>query len=290
MYEDEVVVDDVLVRELVATQFPRWASLPLERVASSGNVNALYRLGPDLVVRLPRVPLGELDLAREVEWLPRLAPSLPVQVPTPVANGRPSARYPLSWAVYSWIDGEVSSDAEPFDRAERVARDLADVIGALRRIRLGGPPGFRGHDLGVRDDEVRAAMAVIDGEIDAEALTHAWNAALRAPRWTKTPVWTHGDLLPANVVLREGRLAGLIDFGCAGVGDPACDLMPAWTMFAGDSREVFRRAVDPGNAAWARGRGWALCIGVVGCAYFTESNPSFAALARRIVDEVLADD
>lgn len=289
MHEDAVVLDDTVVRTLVSTQFPQWEGLALEPVDSDGNLNVLYRLGTELVVRLPRVPHGQSDLARELEWLPHLAGHLPVAIPVPVAIGEPGVGYPQRWAVYSWLGGEAAATSGSPSRAEMVARDLADVIQALRRIPAsGGPAGFRSRDLVTRDPEVRAALAGMGKAHDVEALSEIWEAALGAPRWTGPPVWTHGDLLPGNVLVRAGRLAGLIDFGCAGVGDPACDLMPAWTVFTDHARAIFRRAADADAAMWARARGWALSVGVVGCAYFAESNRSFAVLARRIVDEVLA--
>jgi aminoglycoside phosphotransferase (APT) family kinase protein len=277
MHEDELETDATLVRRLVAAQFPQWAGLPIEPVPSGGTVNALYRLGDDLVVRLPRAEWGAGGIAKDSAWLPRLAPLVPVEIPVPRATGRPG-------------EGEHPSADDDADAAG-LAADLAGLVEALRRIDLpGGLPSRRGAPLAeVQDDDARHALRRLDGRIDVAAAAAAWDAALAAPRWNGPPVWVHGDLLPGNLLVRDGRLTGVLDWGSVGVGDPACDLVAAWGALPVGAREVFRERLDVDDATWARGRGWALSIGLIALPYYEDTNPVFAATARILIREVLAD-
>jgi aminoglycoside phosphotransferase (APT) family kinase protein len=290
MHEDELETDATLVRRLLAAQFPHWACLPIEPVHSSGTVNALYRLGDALVARLPRAEWGAGGIATDSTWLPRLAPLLPVEIPVPLATGRPGEGYPWAWGIYPWLEGEHPSADGDVD-AMALAADLAGLLEALRRIDLPeGPPSRRGAPLGeVQDEQARDALRRLDGVIDVAAATAAWDAALAAPAWTGPAVWVHGDLLPGNLLVRDGRLAGVLDWGGVGVGDPACDLVAAWGALAAQARETFRQRLGVDDATWARGRGWALSIGLIALPYYEETNPMFAATARLLIREVLAD-
>jgi aminoglycoside phosphotransferase (APT) family kinase protein len=278
------------VRRLLAGQFAEWAALPIERVRSSGTDNALYRLGDELVVRLPRIDwaVGGLDHAHE--WLPRLAPLLPVAVPVPLAKGIPAEGYPWPWSVYGWLDGEnpaVGRIADP----DSLARDLARLVEALHRIDpVGGPPAGRGVPLAMRDEPTRAALAGLRGTIDTGAAVIAWEAALRTPAWPGPAVWVHGDLSPGNLLLQGGRLTAVIDFGGVGVGDPACDLIVAWNLLPADARRVLRTELGVDDATWGRGRGWALSIALIQLPYYKDTNRELAANARHVIREVLADD
>lgn len=289
MHADEVATDVALVRRLLAGQFPEWAALPVERVPSSGTDNALYRLGDEMVVRLPRVRRAVAGAAREREWLPRLAPFLPVEIPVLLATGEPSDGYPWSWAVYRWLEG-----ANPMVRAvadhELLAVELAELVRSFHRIDVTGPATHRGLPLSARDEETRAALADLGEMIDTETPAAAWDAALRLPEWQGQPLWIHGDLLPGNLLVREGRLTGLLDFSCVGIGDPACDLIPAWGVLPAAARDVFRARLGVDDATWGRGRGWALSIGLIALPYYVETNPAFADVARHLIREVLADD
>lgn len=285
MHDDEVVTDEALVRRLIAAQFPRWAGLPVERVSSAGTNNALYRLGPDLAVRLPRITDAIEQVEFEYAWLSRLAPHSPVAVPEPVALGEPAEGYPWRWAVNRWIDGRTAVDDDGDQPA--FATDLGTFVAALRKADTTGTrPGYRSGPLRDRDAYVREWTAAARDVVDADAVLAAWEDALAAPEWGGPPVWTHGDLLPGNVLLRGGRLAGVIDFGAAGVGDPACDAIPAWALLTDDTRDAFRAAAGFDDATWARGRGWALTF-VAGLTYYRETNPVMAALARRAIGAVL---
>lgn len=289
MHADEVDIDVALVRRLLAAQFPQWADLPVQPVRSAGTVNAMYRLGGDLAVRLPRVMWGIGEVEKEHRWLPRLAPLLPLAIPVPVAQGIPGEGYPFPWSVYRWLEGEnatMRSLADPLV----AATELAAFVAALHRIApADGHPEPRGETLASRDRGVRAAIAALDGTVDADAATSAWEAALRAPAWEGRPVWIHGDLLPGNLLAVDGKLSAVIDFGTLDVGDPAFDSIAAWTLFSGGARDAFRAALPVDDAAWARGRGLALSKGLIALPYYQVTNPSFAAVARHTIDEVLAD-
>jgi len=293
VHPDEVPTSGLLVENLVAAQFPEWAKLPVERVASFGTDHALYRLGPQLVARLPRRDVNERSLRSERRWLPRLAPHLPLAVPTPVADGRPGFGYPFEWSVYGWLEGE-AADQEPITDLAQAAADLAEFISALQSIDpSGGPdPGphnaFRGVPLTRRDESTRASIDALRHEIDAEAVTALWDEALAAPDWHRPPVWHHGDLDIRNLLVTEGRLSGVIDFGCLGLGDPACDVAVAWKVLPAKERDAFRRTLAVDDATWTRAGGWVLSQAVNALSYYTvETNRVLVLEARRWLAEVL---
>ncbi|MER7395121.1 aminoglycoside phosphotransferase family protein [Streptomyces sp. NPDC000151] len=293
MRAGECAIDGELVRRLVGAQFPDWAGLGVEPVDSAGTSNAMYRLGGDMVVRLPRVAGAADDVAKEHRWLPRLAPRLPVAIPVPLGKGVPGEGYPWHWSVYRWLPGgnpalgrapQLGLDTGLF------AEDLAGFVGALRRIdTAGGPPSYRSEPLAARDAATRDAVEALRGVIDTAAATAAWEEALRAPAPAGPAVWIHADLQPGNVLVEGGRLSAVIDFGCLGLGDAAVDLIAAWYLLAADARAVFRTAVAADDAAWARGRGWALSVALAELSYYRVTNPVMAAIARQVIGEVLDD-
>jgi len=289
MHADEVDTDEVLVRRLLAAQFPSWADLPIEGIPSAGTDNAIYRLGNDMAVRLPRIHWAVSQVEKEHLWLPILAGQLPLAIPVPLAKGDPAEGYPWQWSVYRWLEGG-NAGTDRIDDLRQAALDLAQFIAALRAIDpTGGPHHGRGAALETRDASTRDAIRALRGMIDCEAVTAAWEAALQAPAWDGAPVWFHGDILPRNLLVDRGRLSAVIDFGCLGVGDPACDLMIAWELFSGPSRDVFRAELAVDDATWARGRGHALSRALVFIPYYVETNPAGVGHARRAIDEVLAD-
>jgi aminoglycoside phosphotransferase (APT) family kinase protein len=294
MHVDEVDTDAELVRRLLASQFPDWAGLPIERVASDGTDNAIYRLGGEMAVRLPRIDWAAEQPDRECEWLPRLAPLLPLAVPVPLAAGEPGEGYPWSWSVVPWLAGE-NAIPERLDDPLTAATALGEFVAALQRIDAAGgpPPGIpnsaRGVPLAERDAAVRRGIGELGDNIDGAAVTAAWESALEAPVWGGAPVWLHGDLQAGNLLARDGRLSAVIDFGCLGVGDPACDVMPAWAYFSSETRDAFRAPLAVDDATWARGRGWALSVGVIAIPYYERTNPALARVGRRAIAEVLAD-
>jgi aminoglycoside phosphotransferase (APT) family kinase protein len=294
MHADEVDTDVGLVRRLLVAQFPHWADLPLESVDSAGTDNALYRLGADMVVRLPRIHWATGQPDKEHAWLPRLAPLLPLAIPVPLALGAPAEGYPWHWSVYRWLDGQNATLDRVADPRE-AATTLGHFVAALQRIDPAGGPGpgedstSRGVPLAQRDGVTRAAIASVRDMFATDALTAAWEAALAAAPWHRPPVWLHGDLQSGNLLAVGGRLSAVIDWGCLGIGDPACDVMPAWSYLPAEARDAFRAALPVDDATWARGRGWALSVGLLALPYYETTNPVLAGIARRSIDAVLAD-
>ena len=255
-------IDAALVRRLIAQQFPQWADLPVTPVKIDGWDNRTYRLGTELTARLPTHESYTAAIDKEHEWLPVLAPYLPVAIPEAVAKGSPGEGYPYHWAIRRWIDGETAT-VENIADLDEFARSIAEFILALQSVdATGGPVAgahsfYRGAPPEYYHDETVEALAVLKGRIDADLAREVWDAAL-ATSWDRPPVWFHGDIASGNLLVRDGRLSAVIDFGTSGIGDPACDLVIAYTFFAGDSRETFRAAVGQDRDTWARARGWAL--------------------------------
>lgn len=292
-----------LIQRLVAEQFPQWAGLPVTPVSSPGTSYQHYRMGADLAVRAPREGDDDEQLLKEWQWLPRLAPALPLEVPTPLALGEPTDEYPCPWVVCRWIAGVNATVAET-GASTQAATDLARFILALRQIVASDGPIYgehnfgRGAPLATRDEEVRAALASLaklNARLDEAALAACaaeWDAALAAPVWDGPPTWIHGDLHPDNLIVdsdQPGQLRGVIDFGGLGVGDPACDLLPAWALFSGEARVAFRAALDVDEASWARGRGWALSMALIALPYYLYTNPAMVALARHMIAAILTN-
>jgi aminoglycoside phosphotransferase (APT) family kinase protein len=290
MHADEVGTDVPLVRRLLAAQFPARAGLPICPVASTGTVNAMYRLGDDMVVRLPGIHWAIEGLHREIECLPRLAPHLPVPIPVLLGTGAPAEGYPWQWCVYRWLKGdnpEIGYIAEPL----ALARDLAAFTSALRTIDPSvGPPSDQ--SLRPQDAQVRSAIEALSGTLPADALnalTGIWETALHTPDWDGPPVWLHGDLSPGNLLVIAGRLSGVIDFSAVGEGDPAADLRVAWNVLPRSVRENFRAALRVDDATWARARGRALAQALIHLHYYKESKPVLVANARQVIQEILYD-
>ncbi|WP_246268057.1 aminoglycoside phosphotransferase family protein [Acrocarpospora macrocephala] len=286
-------IDAGLVKRLVATQFPQWSALPVTPVEVDGWDNRTYRLGAEMSARLPTAAGYAPAVDKEHRWLPVLAPSLPVAIPAPLAKGAPGEGYLFSWSIRGWLDGETAS-VDRIDDLSEFAASVADFLLALQRIdATGGPPAgahsfYRGVSPAHYDDDTRRSLALLDGRIDTTRALAVWDAALEAA-WSGPPVWFHGDFASGNLLVRNGKLAAVIDFGTSGVGDPACDLVIAWTMFSGESRETFRGAVGQDPAMWARARGWALWKALITLAEDIDKDEKRAAGNRRVIDEVLAD-
>ncbi len=291
MHADDIETDVALIRRLLSGQFPQWMDLPISRVTSYGTDNDIYRLGDQLAVRLPRRPgwaVAQVQL--EARWLPKLAPQLPLALPAQVAMGHPAERYPFHWAVYEWLPG---SDANgTIGDLNQAAVDLAGFITALRRVDTTGAhpriPHARGGPLAEADEMVHSSVAQLGNRIDRDAVLRSWAESLSAPEWDRPDVWVHGDLLPGNLLVADGRLSAVIDFGGLNVGDPACDLQPAWNIFTGDSRQRFRAELGADDASWLRGRGWALQA-VIGISDYWDTNPGIVAQCSHALAEVLAD-
>ena len=291
---ERVNIDVPLVKRLVATQFPEWAHLAVRPVALGGWDNRTFHLGDEMSVRLPSAASYSQQVKKEQHWLPRLAPHLPLPIPDPLAAGHPTDEYPWPWSIYRWLDGEPAASV-PITDLTRFATDLAAFLVALQEINAtdGPAPGshnfWRGGPLEVYNPETREALVALEGQIDIDTATEVWEIAL-ATSWQPAPVWFHGDIAVGNLLLQDGELSAVIDFGTSGVGDPACDLAIAWTLFEkGESREVFRAALPLDEGTWARGRAWTLWKALIVAAGIANTNAREATKSRQIIDEVLSD-
>ena len=285
----EVEVDAALVRALLAEQRPDLADLPLVE-AATGWDNVLFRLGDDLCVRLPRRAVAATLVEHEQRWLPTLAPHLPLPVPVPVHAGRPGAGYPWAWSVVPWLGGEVALHAPPAD-PDAAARSLGGFVAALHGVPAppDAPPNpVRGVPLADRDERMRESVDRLGPEVDGPAIVDCWSELVTTPRWAGPPRWLHGDLHPGNILVTEGAVSGVIDFGDMTAGDPAGDLGVAWMLLPAPARVVFRASVgDVDDDTWQRGRGWALAVGVAIVAASAD-NPAFTRLGHRTIAAALA--
>ncbi|MGY2126179.1 aminoglycoside phosphotransferase family protein [Nocardia gipuzkoensis] len=284
----------MLVERLISAQFPQWSDLPVSPVPADGWDNRTYRLGADMSVRLPTAASYAPAVAKESVWLPRLAPKLPVAIPTVLAMGTPGCGYAFSWSVRDWLPGDTSDRAAITDMTQ-FAADVAEFIRALQRCDdTGAPPAgahsfYRGHHPAHYDEQTRRCLRLSAGRIDVRRATQVWESALAA-EWNGTPVWFHGDIAAGNLLVSGGKLTAVIDFGTCGVGDPACDSVLAWTMLSGDSRATFRQVLGHDDGTWARARGWALWKALLTLAEVGDNDSEREATSLRVITEILADD
>jgi aminoglycoside phosphotransferase (APT) family kinase protein len=288
MHDDQVDVDVDIMRRLLAEQRPDLAALAITPVVSTGTVNALFRIGDELVARLPLQAEWEEGIEREWRWIPWLASRIAsVRLPEPAFKGTASHVYPFAWSVYRWIEGAPYDEALIGDEAE-AAMTLARFVLELRSLDVTPSAPVGGRDpLQELDDDTREAIESSAGVIDASAAMSVWDQAVRTPPWEGTRVWIHGDLLRPNLIVHEGRLGAVIDYGYIGVGDPATDLIPSWAVFGSAGRVAFREMLEPDDTTWARGRGIALHQAAMIIPYYTVTNPAFVELARRTVEQIL---
>ncbi len=282
-----------LVERLIASQFPRWKDLLIRPVAQSGWDNRTFHLGKEMIIRMPSAAEYEPQVVKEHHWLPRLAPLLPLRIPEPLALGRPDRGYSWKWSIYRWIEGIECSSATIIDVCE-FATDLADFLFALQHIdSTGGPLSgihsfYRGGSLAVYDEEVHKSLTILKDRLHVSAVAEVWAAAL-STSWNRPPVWVHGDISLGNLLIKNGALYAVIDFGQLSLGDPACDLVIAWTFFKDYAREIFRTRLGLDAGTWARGRGWALWKALITAADLIEPNNFESTQCWCIIDEVLAD-
>ncbi len=306
MHPDEPDVDDVLVAALLADQMPDLAVGPdgrpreLRRVADLGTDHVIHRLGEDLSVRLPKVAWADGQGARELDLLPRLAPSLPAAVPIPIALGSPVRGYPFRWYVAPWIKGGRPRTDDP-DGLTDLAVELAGFVTALQSCDTTGAPtprrGRRGGPLGDADGATRSAAERLRGTIDpgtgrpvdVDALLRVWDDGVRSAAWDGAPVWVHGDLSDGNLVVRDGRLVGVIDWSGLVAGDPAVELMCAWSTFDDGGRTVLRELLGPDDATWRRGRAWAVSAALQALPYYRDTNPDIVERSWRTIAQVTAE-
>ena len=286
-------IDATLVKRLILTQFPQWAHLPIKPVGNGGWDNRHFRLGARMSVRLPSALSYVAQVEKEHRWLPILRPHLPLPIPVPLALGAPGAGFPWPWSIYRWLEGK-QAHADHIQNLGQFAVNLANFLVALRRIdtRDGPLPGHhnfhRGGSLTVYDAETREAIGSLADEIDVRAVTEVWDTAL-ATSWEGPPVWVHGDIAEGNLLVKDGQLCVVIDFGCAGIGDPSCDLVIAWTFLDPASRASFRAAIALDPATWERARGWAIWKALITLIQHRHTSPTEANTAHEVIRNVLVD-
>lgn len=284
-----VVIDVDLVSALVAAQFPQFSDMQIEPVANSGWDNRTFHLGDAMLIRMPSAAHYADAVAKEQCWLPWLAPQLPLPIPQPLALGQPGAGYPWPWSIYSWLPGEIADKTSVTD-FERFARQLAQFLRALQGLDTTGGPAskMRGGSLERWREQAETALELLQGQIDTQAATEIWQMAIDAPL-DEPAVWFHGDIARGNLLVEQGELTGVIDFGGLAVGDPACDLAIAWTFLEPKSRRVFREALGVSDAIWNRGRGWVLWKAMIVMAKMIETNAIEAASAGYALDQLIND-
>jgi aminoglycoside phosphotransferase (APT) family kinase protein len=287
-----VTIDVELVRRLIEAQFPQYATMPIEAVHPGGWDNRTFRLGRELSVRLPSAERYVAQVEKEHRWLPRLAPLLPLPVPAPLAMGTPAEGYPWPWSIYRWLEGQPATTGLIAD-LPAFARSLALFLAALHRIDATNGPAagshnfHRGGRLAVYDSETRAALSALSGKIDTASATEIWASALSS-EWRRQPLWLHGDVASGNLLVKDGDLCAVIDFGSSAVGDPAWDLVIAWTEVSGASRAVFRAELPFDDDTWRRARGWALWKALITIAG-VDGDQSTIEKARTTLAEVIGD-
>jgi aminoglycoside phosphotransferase (APT) family kinase protein len=305
LHSDEIPIDAELVRALVGRAMPDYAGVPLRRLPSSGSTNALFRLGEEFLVRLPRQPGGSATISKEARWLPALGPRLPVSVPEVVAVFEPDRDYPERWSVVRWIDGEHPEVVDPETsvdrRREDLANDLAAVLEALQQVEVPAEAvndprlrWYRGEPLvtmnQVTRENIERCRSLKNFEFDLDAAERIWDEAMKLPGAADrtTPRWYHGDLAAENLLVRDGRLTAVLDFGGLSIGDPTVDLVVAWELLDPPARQLLRRQLGVEDAAWLRGRAWALCITLMIWYYWT-TMPERRASRMAVGRNVLAD-
>lgn len=289
-------ITESLVQKLIQEQFPQWAHLPITPVAVSGWDNRTFHLGSQMSVRLPSGQYYAAKVLKEQTWLPFLAPHLSLAVPQPVAMGKPSTDYPWNWSIFQWING-TSANIIADDKLDLrgIAYTLAQFLHELHEIDttnvplLPGPHnGYRGDVPAIYDEETRHALEQLHGVVDTQVAAELWSTAMHS-RWHKNPVWIHGDLSAGNIIIHHGVLTAVIDFGGMGIGDPACDLVIAWTLFCGESRTIFKLHVGLDDDTWNRARGWALWKALITLAPLKDAMNEQALRQKYIINELIKE-
>lgn len=287
------VIDEQLARALIDSQFPRWSHLAVVPVQVSGIDNRTFRLGEELSIRLPSGDWYAQQVDKEQRWLPVLAPQLPLVIPTPEGRGVPGHGYPYAWSVYRWLPGETVTPQRISDLTG-FAITLADFLVALRAVDAtdGPQPGphnyYRGGPLSTYAQETYDSIDALGEEVSRDAVLSVWDDAM-ATDWQGDPVWFHGDVSIGNLLVQDGLLSAVIDFGSSGVGDPACDIAIAWTFLTGESRDAFRSRLGIDRGTWSRGRGWALWKALISLVSALDDDPASEATNRYVIQQVLAD-
>lgn len=289
MHDNEFTVDEDLVISLLKQQYPDLLKFSISKIKHYGTDNAIFRIGKEYVIRLPRFNCAAKQIEKEQIWLPKFEGLLPFKIPVPIKVGNPSEEFPYYWYVYDWIQG-VDAYSKPPSDFNQVAKDLALFIKALWEVATDNAPlSRRGLPLNTQDKLVCEAISSLKDTIDTNTISNIWQECLSVSNWNKPPVWLHADLLPSNLLLKNGKIHAVIDFGLTGIGDPACDLIPAWCLLDSNSRIIFKEYLGVDEDTWRRGKGWALSIALIIIPYYLNTNPVLVSVARRIIKEITHD-
>lgn len=283
-----------LTHKLIADQFPEYAHLSITSVEKQGHDNRTYRLGDNMLIRMPTEPSYALKVPKEQELLPKLAPRLSIQIPSPIKMGNPSTIYPYPFSIYKWLEGRsvnflILNDEE----LKKLAFDLANFLIELQSIEnIAGPtPGqhnwWRGDHVSVYDQGAREQIAKLTNVIDSNQAIRLWENACKT-HWHKKPVWIHGDVTIANMLMNDGKLSAMIDFGGIAVGDPACDLVIAWTFLQGNARDIFIKKMALDEDTWLRAKAWALWKATFELCELDNNHSEFN-LHKKIIEDVLKE-
>ncbi len=289
-------IDSSLVHHLIKAQFPQWANLPIRPVDYGGHDNRTFCLGNEMSVRLPSAEEYVRQVEKEQQWLPKIAAHLPLPIPQPIAMGIPSEDYPWNWSIYKWLEGEsANSLALSDEHLVTIAEQLAKFLSEFHKFDADGAPApglhnwWRAAHTSVYDPETRSLIEKLKDFVDADHARSLWQRALNS-KWNKDPVWVHGDVASGNLLVKDNRLAAVIDFGCMGIGDPACDLTIAWTFFRGKSRDVFKENLPLDKETWARARGWALWKALYELSQLEDKSGETLAKQQQIIDAVIEEN
>lgn len=292
----KIQIEVALVRRLIVAQFPLWADLPIKPVELGGCDNRTFRLGNEMSIRLPSGEEYARQVKKEQEWLPKIAPHLPLPIPQPIAMGAPSEDYPWNWSIYKWLAGESANSLELGDaHLEIIAAQLAQFLRVFYQFDAAGAPApglhnwWRAAHTSVYDAQTRSLIEKLKDLIDVDNASSLWQRAINS-QWDSDPVWVHGDVASGNLLVKNNRLAAVIDFGCMGIGDPACDLTIAWTFFRGESRNIFKANLHFDEETWARARGWAMWKALYEISELEEHSGAELAKQMQIIDAVIEED
>ncbi len=257
-------INTTLAKKLISSQFSQWVDLKINSVEFSGHDNRTFRLGDEMLIRLPSAEIYAAKVAIEQKWLPQLAPHLSLKIPQPVALGKPTTDYPYPWSIYRWIEGDSANNLMIDDLTlQKIASQLAAFLNELHKVDITDSPMpgahnfFRGAHPKFYDSEARSAIKKLENFIDFGAAISLWEKSLNS-EWKKNPIWIHGDLSSGNILIKNDQLTAVIDFGGMAIGDPACDLVIAWTFFKNKSRKIFKENLQLDHETWNRARAWAL--------------------------------
>ena len=293
---DKLEITSQIVSSLIAEQFPQFSHLPIRPVDHGGNDNRTFHLGTEMSIRLPSSEEYVRQVKKEQEWLPKIAPHLPLPIPQPIAMGMPSESYPLNWSIYKWLAGESPNNLELGDTyLETIAAQLANFLSEFHKYDAAGAPApglhnwWRAAHTSIYDAQTRMLIEQLKDLVDADKATSLWQRAISS-KWNKDPVWVHGDVASGNLLVKNNKLAAVIDFGCMGIGDPACDLTIAWTFFRGKSREIFKANLQLDEETWARARGWAMWKALFEISELKDKSGVGLMKQRQIINAVMKED